>query len=123
MCQRYRTIVLLASNCCVISASCVRIYSNGNVGIGTTKLFLFFVVFLVDTARNSCLYISVLNRKSEETMRKLGNTLTGIGFLGVCLMTGAEPDPAVTGSFFVHAGIIMIFALTMVTGVATARAS
>jgi len=101
----------------------VRIYSNGNVGIGTINLFLFFFFFLVDTARNSCLYIGVLNRRSEETMRKLGNTLTGIGFFGVCLMTGAEPDPAVTGSFFVHAGIIMIFALTMVTGVATARAS
>jgi hypothetical protein len=57
----------------------------------------------------------------EVSMRKLGNTLTGIGFIGVCLITGVEPDPAVTGSFFIHAGIIMIFALTMVTGIAAAR--
>ncbi len=55
-------------------------------------------------------------------MRKLGNALTGIGFIGLCFASAAEPDPAVTGSFFVHAGIIMIFALTMVTGVAAARA-
>jgi hypothetical protein len=56
-------------------------------------------------------------------MRKLGNTLTGIGFLGVCLMTGAEPDPAVTGSFFIHGRTVMIFALKRVTGVVSARAS
>jgi hypothetical protein len=55
-------------------------------------------------------------------MRKIGNALTGIGFIGLCFVSAAEPDPAVTGSFFVHAGIIMIFALTMVTGVAAARA-
>ena len=56
-------------------------------------------------------------------MRKLGNTLTGIGFIGLCFASAVEPDSAVTGSFFIHAGIVMIFALTMVTGVATARAS
>jgi len=55
-------------------------------------------------------------------MRKIGNALTGIGFIGLCFASAVEPDPAVTGSFFVHAGIIMIFALTMVTGVAAARA-
>lgn len=54
-------------------------------------------------------------------MRKLGNTLTGIGFIGLCFASAVEPNAAVTGSFFVHAGIIMIFVLTMVTGVAAAR--
>ncbi len=55
-------------------------------------------------------------------MRKIGNTLIGIGFIGLCFASAAEPDPAVTGSFFVHAGIVMIFALTMVTGVVATRA-
>ena len=54
-------------------------------------------------------------------MRKLGNTLIGIGFIGLCFASAAEPDPAVTGSFFVHAGIVTIFALTMITGVAATR--
>ena len=54
-------------------------------------------------------------------MRKLGNALTGIGFIGLCFASAVEPDPAVTGSFFVHAGIIMILALTMVAGVAATR--
>jgi hypothetical protein len=55
-------------------------------------------------------------------MRKIGSALTGIGFIGLCFVSAAEPDPAVTGSFFVHAGIIMIFAVTMLFGIATARA-
>lgn len=60
--------------------------------------------------------------KRRKQMRKIGNALTGIGFIGLCFVSAAEPDPAVTGSFFVHAGIITIFAVTMLFGIATARA-
>lgn len=54
-------------------------------------------------------------------MRKLGAALTGIGFIGLCMSSGLEPDPSVTGAFYVHSGMLMIFATTMMLGVLLSR--
>lgn len=54
-------------------------------------------------------------------MRKLGAALTGIGFIGLCLTSGLEPDPSVTGAFYVHSGMLMIFATTTLLGVLIGR--
>lgn len=51
-------------------------------------------------------------------MRKLGNTFIGIGFLGAVLLSAVEPDPTVALSFYIHAGMMTIFAMTMILGVA-----
>ena len=51
-------------------------------------------------------------------MRKLGNTFIGVGLLGVFLLSGVEPDASVPMSFYIHAGMITIFVLTMMLGVA-----
>ena len=51
-------------------------------------------------------------------MRKLGNTFIGIGLLGVFLLSGVEPDASIPMAFYIHAGMMMIFALTMMLGVA-----
>lgn len=50
-------------------------------------------------------------------MRKLGAALTGIGFIGLCLTSGLEPDPSVMGAFYVHSGLLMIFTTVTLLGV------
>lgn len=64
----------------------------------------------------------LLSTKEEKfgrrQMRKLGNTFIGIGLLGVFLLSGVEPDASVPMSFYIHAGMITIFVLTMMLGVA-----
>jgi hypothetical protein len=52
-------------------------------------------------------------------MRKLGNAFIGIGFIGVCMMSGVEPIDNI--AFYIHAGILTIFALTIGVGIALSR--
>lgn len=52
-------------------------------------------------------------------MSKLGSALIGIGFIGVCMMTAVEPIDTV--AFYIHSGMITIFALTIGLGIALAR--
>ena len=55
----------------------------------------------------------------RRRVSKLGNAFIGIGFIGVCMMSGVEPIDAI--AFYIHAGILTIFALTIGLGVALSR--
>lgn len=55
----------------------------------------------------------------RRRMSKLGSAFIGIGFIGVCMMTAVEPIDTV--AFYIHSGMITIFALTIGLGIALAR--